>query len=379
MRRLNVAVIGCGWVADWHTRDGLVHIPELYSIVTCCDVDPVKANEFAGRYGISNALTSFDEVIRRPDVDVVAICTPPSLHYEMVLAALKAGKHVVCEKPLTSSLELADKMIAAATTAKGRMMPVFQYRFGDGIAKVRHVIQSGLAGKHFVATIETSKQRGRDYYSVAWRGKFASELGGVLVTQAIHIHDLVFWLLGPAAVVAAFKTTRVNPIEVEDCAVASLKMADGSLVSLSANLGSARQVARLCFCFENVTFEKVGFDDDSSKPGEDPWTIIPKTPEIGRAIEAKMKQVKPQRAWFARQYELFHEAIHTGAPLPVELADARAALELITACYHSNDTGQAVQLPIGPDHPKYRGWVPAEPTNKTIAARCASAVANQRR
>jgi predicted dehydrogenase len=214
---------------------------------------------------------------------------------------------------------------------------------------------------------------------VAWRGKFATELGGVLVTQAIHIHDLVFWLLGPAAAVAAFKTTRVNPIEVEDCAVASLKMADGSLVSLSATLGSARQVARLRFCFENVTFEKMGFDDDSAKPGEDPWTIIPKTPEIGRAIESKMKEVEPQKAWFARQYELFHEAIHTGGPLPVELADARAALELITACYHSSETGRVVELPIGPDHPKYRGWVPAEAVNTDLVGTRASAVANPRR
>ena len=368
MPRLNAAIVGCGWVADWHTRDGLVHLPDLYSVAACCDLDSDRAKQFAARYGIPNALTSFDELLKRPDIDVVSICTPPSLHYEMVLKAVQAEKHVVCEKPLTSSLELADAMIEAAERAKTRVMPIFQYRFGNGIAKVRHVIQSGLAGKHFVASIDTAKRREADYYSVAWRGRFATELGGVLVTQAIHIHDLVFWLLGPAAAVSAFKTTRVNPIEVEDCAVASLKMADGSLVSLSATLGSARQVARMRFCFENVTFEKMAYDDDSSKPGEDPWVVIPKNPEIGRAIEAKMKEVAPQRAWFARQYELLHASIHTGAPLPVELSDARAALELITACYHSNETGRAIELPIGPDHPKYRGWVPAEFANTRHAA-----------
>src|SRR5262249_17429809 len=118
---------------------------------------------------------------------------------------------------------------------------------------------------------------------------------------------------------------------------------------------------------------------DSSKPGEDPWTVIPKTPEIGRAIEEKMNEVRPQKAWFARQYELFHEAIHTDGPLPVELADARAALELITACYHSNETGRAVELPIGPGHPKYRGWVPSEFVSEPLAASRASAAANQRR
>ena len=168
----------------------------------------------------------------------------------------------MCEKPLTSSLALADAIAAEEKRSSARVMPIFQCRFGNGIARVRHVIQSGLAGRHYLASIDTAKKRGADYYAVAWRGKFATELGGVLATQAIHIHDLVFWLLGPAAAVSAFKTTRVNPIEVEDCAVASLLMADGSLVSLSATLGSARQAVRMRFCFENVTFEKLGLDDD---------------------------------------------------------------------------------------------------------------------
>jgi predicted dehydrogenase len=114
----------------------------------------------------------------------------------MVVAALRAGKHVVCEKPLTSSLALADAIAAEEKRSPARIMPIFQCRFGDGIARVRHVIQSGLAGRHYLASIDTAKKRGADYYATEWRGKFATELGGVLATQAIHIHDLVFWLLG---------------------------------------------------------------------------------------------------------------------------------------------------------------------------------------
>ena len=359
MKRLNIAIVGCGWVADWHVRDGLAFLPDLFAVTICCDSDEKRLTEFADRHAIADRIRSFDDVLKRPDVDVVAICTPPGLHYEMVKAALAAGKHVICEKPFTSSLQLVDAVAALEKQSVARVMPIFQYRFGDGIAKVRHVIQSGLAGKHYVTSIDTAKTRGPDYYAVAWRGKFATELGGVLVTQAIHIHDLAFWLLGPAIAVSAFKTTRVNPIEVEDCAVASVLMADGSLVSLSATLGSARQVTRMRFCFENVTFEKTGYDNDSARPGEDPWVVIPKTPQIGEAIEAKMRELKPQKSWFARQYELFHEAIATGGPLPVTLADARASLELITACYQASETQSVVHLPIDPEHPRYRGWAPA--------------------
>jgi predicted dehydrogenase len=358
MKRLNVAIVGCGWVADWHVRDGLAKLPEHFALRACCDVDPGKVQDFASRYDIPEATSSYADLLARRDIDAVILATPPSLHYEMVTAALRVGKHVVCEKPLTSSLALADAMAEEEQRSLARVMPIFQYRFGNGIAKVRHVIQSGLAGKHYLASIDTAKKRGPDYYAVAWRGKFATELGGVLVTQAIHIHDLVFWLLGPAEAVSAFKTTRVNPIEVEDCAVASLLMRDGSLVSLSATLGSARQATRMRFCFENVTFEKLGLDDASSRPGEDPWTVIPKTPEIGRAIAARMSELAPQEAWFARQYELFHEAIASGGPFPVTLADARASLELITACYHASETRTTVALPIGSGHPKYGGWAP---------------------
>jgi predicted dehydrogenase len=372
MKRLNVAIVGCGWVADWHARDGLAQLPELFALSACHDTETTKMREFATRHGVVNPIGSFTEVLDRRDIDVVVIATPPSWHYEMVVAALRAGKHVVCEKPLTSSLALADAIAEEEKRSSARVMPIFQCRFGDGIARVRRVIQSGLAGRHYLASIDTAKKRGPDYYAVEWRGKFATELGGVLATQAIHVHDLVFWLLGPAAVVTAFKTTRVNPIEVEDCAVASLQMADGSLVSLSATLGSARQAVRMRFCFENVTFEKVGLDDDSSRPGEEPWTVIPKTAEIGRLIAAKMNEVAPQKSWFARQYELFHEALATGGPLPVTLPDARASLELITACYHASETRSGVALPIGPGHPKYAGWAPAQ---SGFAARATPAAA----
>lgn len=349
-------------------------LPKLFEIAACCDTDAVRLENFAARYGIARQTRGFADILVMADIDVVVICTPPASHYAMMRDALAAGKHVVCEKPFTSSLALTDSIRDLEARSRARVMPVFQYRFGHGIAKVRHVITSGLAGKHYVSAIETSKTRGPDYYKVPWRGKFATELGGVLLTQAIHIHDLMFWLLGPAARVSAFKTTRVNPIEVEDCAVASLVMADGSLASLTATLGSARQVTRLRLCFENVTFERQAYDEDSAKPGDDPWLTIPKTPEIGRAIEAKMAEVPVGRPWFAGQYAQFHAALASGAPFPVTLDDARASLELITALFHASETGTAVTLPIGPAHPKYNGWIPAA---ERIAPNAAASLAAQ--
>jgi predicted dehydrogenase len=353
---LNVAIVGCGWVSDWHVRDGLAHLPGLFRVLACCDRDLERARSFAARYGIDRVSPDLEAILSMGDVDVVIICTPPSLHFAMIMRCLAQGKHVVCEKPFVASLAEVDAVIAEEARSTARVMPIFQYRFGNGLARVKHVIASGLAGKHFVSSVDTAKRRDADYYAVAWRGKFATELGGVLLTQAIHIHDVLLWLIGPVRAAACFKTTRVNPIEVEDCAVASLQMRDGSLASLSATLGSARQVTRLRLCFEHVTFEKVGFDDDSSRPGDDPWTVIPRTPESADAIEQAMAEVKPASNWFVRQYELFHEALASGAPFPVTLSDARASIELVTAFFEADESRCVVELPIGSNHPRYGGW-----------------------
>jgi len=364
MKRLRVAIVGCGWVAGSHASEGHLALPAQFDLAVACDIDPSRATAFAVQYGIAETETSFDAVLARPDIDVVDICTPPSLHFPMTMAAMRAGKHVICEKPFVASLAMADQVIAAQKTSPARVMPIFQYRFGTGIEQVKAVIDSGLAGRGYVHAIETAWKRGPDYYQVVWRGKFATELGGVLLTQSIHMHDMMMYLVGPATAVAGFKTTRVNPIEVEDCAVASLRMADGSLVSLTATLGSQLQITRMRFCFENVTFEidtgrVEGGPDLAGRPGDPIWTMIPKTPEIGAAIQAVMDQVVPDPApRFARQFRRFHQALHDGTALPVTLEDARRSLELITAVFYANETNTAVMLPITNEHPMYEGWTP---------------------
>jgi predicted dehydrogenase len=332
-------------------------LPELFTFAACCDTNPLRADEFGRKYDIPVRVADYAAICASPDIDVIALATPPSVHHDMVLQALAANKHVVCEKPFVRSLAEVDSIVAAERRSKGRVMPVFQYRFGPGLAKVRHLIRSGVAGRHYVSSLETARWRGADYYREAWRGKFATELGGVLVTQAIHTHDLLSWLVGPIASVAAMKTTRVNPIEVEDCAVASLTMKDGSLASLTATLGSVKQVTRLRLCFEHITFQKV-CDHDQSRPADDAWEILPRNDAIAAQVAARLAEVVPGRKWFAGQYEQFHHAIMTGEPFAVTIEDARASLELVTAMYESSETGTIVTLPIGRDHPRYHGWTP---------------------
>jgi predicted dehydrogenase len=353
---LNVAIVGCGWVAGSQMTLGFARLPELFKVSVACDSDGIRAQEFATRHGIPRAASSFDEVLADPAIDVVSICTPPVLHHPMVTATLRAGKHAICEKPFTSSLALMDEVIALEGASPGRVMPIFQYRFFPGFQRIRHILRSGIAGRLYVSSVETAWKRGADYYQVPWRGKFATELGGVLLTQSIHIHDLFMDLCGQVAEVKAFKTTRVNPIEVEDCAVAALRMVDGSLASLTATLGSQRPATRIRLCFENLTVERQCFDEDAPCPGEEPWTIVPRNDDIASALAAATIDPLPLTS-FAAQFAGFHRALASGGDMPVTLADARRSLELVTALFHASETGETVNLPIGRDHGRYAGWV----------------------
>jgi len=262
---LSVAIVGCG-IGRAHIQGYLRH-PEKFRIVALSDVDERRLAAVGDEFTIGRRTTSVDEILRMDDVDIVDICTPPALHVMQVLAALDAGKEVVCEKPLAGSLADMDRVIAAEQRAPGRVLPVFQYRFGDGVQKAKRIIELGIAGKPYLAAVETAWRRTPEYYATAWRQRSDTALGGVLLSQAIHSHDLLTYLMGPVASVFSRTATRVNPVEVEDCATASLVMQNGALASLAATLGSHKEISRLRLCLEHVTFES---SLAPYAPGDDP-------------------------------------------------------------------------------------------------------------
>ncbi|HEU4324288.1 MAG TPA: Gfo/Idh/MocA family oxidoreductase [Roseiflexaceae bacterium] len=348
-----VAVVG-GGIGVYHIN-AYKELPERYELVALCDIDRAKAARIAEEHGIPRVTTDLAELCRMDDLDLIDICTPPHLHYEQVLQVLEAGKHAVCEKPLVSSLAQVDDLLAAEARSGRRVMPIFQYRFGHGIQKLKYLVESGLAGRAYLATVETAWRRRADYYAVPWRGKWSTELGGLLLGHAIHAHDMLCYVLGPIRRVFARAATRVNPIEVEDCAGVTLEMADGSLATLSATLGSSVEITRHRFCFSGLVAES------NTRPysnGSDPWTFAGDTPEQEAQVAEALARFEPLPEGFAGQFYRFHTALETGGPLPVALADARAALELVTAMYYSAQTGRDVELPIGAEHPKYASWLP---------------------
>jgi len=352
---LDIAVVGLG-IGSKHL-DALAEMPEAFRVSVLCDLDDTRLQREAARFPQALATKDLHQVLQaRPAL--LALCTPPHLHREQIAQCFDAGVPVVCEKPLVASLEEFDRVMQAQQRAGLPLFPIFQSRFGAGLQALKHLQAHGLARHALVATVETHWQRGDAYYATGWRGRWATEKGGVCLTQAIHAHDMLTHVMGPIESVFAHLATRVNDIEVDDCAAVSLRLRSGALASLSATLGAAENRSRLVFVFDDLTV--TSDSPNAYRPALAPWHVQGKTPGVEAAIAAAMRSFVPAAESFIGQYRSIHETLVHGKPSPVTLAEARASLELVTAIYHSASTGTQVTLPIEAGHPRYARWTPAD-------------------
>jgi predicted dehydrogenase len=353
MQKFKVGIAGVG-IGKEHIL-AYQQLPEMFAVMAVTAATPAEAQEAAQQFNIPHAAADFDALCARDDIDIINICTPNHLHVPQALQALAAGKHVVVEKPIAGSLADIDRLMQAEAESGKRLMPIFQYRFGHGLQKLKALQAAGLTGKAYLTTVETMWRRRSTYYARPWRGKWGTEMGGALVTLAIHAHDMLCYVVGPIKSVMVRLQTAVNPIETEDTVAAALEMADGSLATLAVTTGSSKEISRHRFCFQNLVAESSLSPYNNSS---DPWQFHGDTPELQAQIDAVLADFTPLPERFAGQFYRFYQALTQGTDLPVSLADARLSTELLTALYYAGQTETAVSLPITPDHPLYSGWQP---------------------
>lgn len=349
---IRVAILGAG-IGRAHL-EAYRELRDHFSVRTLCDLDRGRAAEAAGGEDIGIE-TDIAKVLADPQIDLVDVCLPPQLHASVAGEALKAGKHVVCEKPLATSLRDADALLKLAGQQGRRLFPVFQYRFGPAISKLQALIDAGLAGKPFVASLETHWNRGNDYYAVPWRGTWAGEQGGAVLGHAIHLHDLLTAILGPVESVAGVTTTRVNAIEVEDCAAIAFRMQNGALATSSITLGAADDSSRLRFCFEGLTAES---GTEPYAPAKADWTFRARPPVEQSAIDKVLTSVPEGKSGFAGFFEAVADALEKGGSGAVSAEDGRRSIELVTAIYQAAHEQRTVDLPLSTSSRLYEGWLP---------------------
>jgi len=351
-QRFRVAVIGAG-IGAAHVEAYLANAAG-YEVAVVCDLDEARAAAVAATTPGAETAASYDSVLARRDIDLVDICLPPYLHLQAIEAALAAGKHVLCEKPLVGSLVQVEQVMRAAEQAGRAVVPVYQYRYGNGIARLRRLIGSGVTGRPLVASLETHWNRLPAYYDVPWRGRKATELGGAMLAHAIHAHDLLTFTLGPVRRVFAKVATRVNDVETEDCAAICLEMASGGVVTSSVTLGAAEELTKLRFCFADLTAENPGVPP--YRPGEGAWRFVARGSRTQEEIDAALREFVSRQESFAGLFEALHEALSGTGPWPLTLQDAYQSLELASAIYYGSATNTVVGLPLQRDHPVRNGW-----------------------
>lgn len=348
-RPLRAAVIGCGAIASNHV-EAYQAVPGV-EVVACFDIDEQRAQTFASANGIEKAATSLDEVFDH-GVDLLSVCTPHPTHEAVVLAAAEHGVHVLCEKPIAIDVDAAERMVTACAEAKTVFGAVFQRRLWPAAQRIRRALDDRQLGSPILARVEVLLHRESSYYTSApWRGKWVTDGGGVLMTQAIHYVDLLQWYLGDVEWVMAAADTfkHGNHIEVEDTMTATLKFADGALAQFTASTALTPALGQK-IAITGSTGATVGLLEypEGAEAVNDVWAL-PDDPELLPPTEVlpdvPLDRINASLAPFhAEQIADFVSAVRTGEPPAVSGEDALRSLRTMGAMYRSMRSGQPERI-----------------------------------
>lgn len=345
MDRIKVGIVGSRFIADVHA--------EAFRRVPNCEVIAVAspnlhhAVDFAKRHEIPRALTNYRELLKIEEIEVVSIALPNDLHAEVTIAAAKAGKHVICEKPLATTLDEADAMIAACDAAGVQLMYAEQLCFAPKYVRARELVASGALGEVFL--VKQSEEHSGPHSPWFW--DISRSGGGVLMDMGCHGIAFARWMLNNAAIthVTANLGTFVHgdKTQGEDHAVTVLNFAGGQMAVIEnswakggglddrAEIYGTRGHTRADLVRGNalLTYSDVGYGYAAEKAGSTTgWTYT-----------------AYQEIWnhgFPQEMQHFIDCVQTEEPSSIGGADGRAVLEAIYAAYRSAGSGSTVRLPF---------------------------------
>ncbi len=258
MQKLRSVIIGCGAIFPMHAAS--IQANEYAQLVAVCDICENKAKARAQECNC-RYYTDYQTMLEQEKPDSVHICLPHYLHTPVSIYALGHGCHVLCEKPMATTVEDAQRMIDAAQKSGKTLEIIFQNRYNPGSRLIKETVASGKLGKVLGARALVCWDRSQEYYSESgWRGTIEKEGGGVCVNQAIHTLDLMLWFCGKQPVsVKASLDTRAHEIEVEDDASGMITFDDSTRANFwfTNNYCSDAPVEVELIC-ENGTAKLVG-------------------------------------------------------------------------------------------------------------------------
>ena len=361
MEKLKTAVIGYGKVAHTHA-EALAGIPES-EFVAVCGRDAGKARAFAEQYGVK-PFTSVEEMVGA-GVQAVVVATPHPAHAAVTVPALRAGAHAIVEKPLASSLEDCDAMIAAAREGGTRLAMISQRRLYAPVLRVRQAIDAGKIGRPVLGTATLLGWRSEEYYrSDPWRGSWDGEGGGVLVNQAPHQIDILQWYMGEVEeLYGAWANLNHPTIEVEDTSIALIRFKGGALgnivLSNSQNPGIFGKVwvhgsngATVGVQTDGGSMFISGMTAALEPPVNDVWKVPGEEEMLPRWQKEDADffgSIDATKHYHRLQIQEFLQAILAGRAPMVPGEEGRKTVEIFTAIYRSQRDSRPVKFPLAPE------------------------------
>jgi UDP-N-acetyl-2-amino-2-deoxyglucuronate dehydrogenase len=346
--KIGIAIVGCGMISEFQAR-AIQALPDA-RLTGFYNRTPAPARRRSEQFG-APVFESLEDLLVAQDVDAVSICTPSGAHLEPALAAFRARKHVMIEKPLEVTLERVDELLRAADAAGVVIGAIFPRRFQDASRALKLAIDHGRFGRIVLADAHIKWFRSQEYYDGGgWRGTWKLDGGGALMNQGIHGIDLLQWLLGGVEQVSAFTATLAHErIEVEDTAAVAVRFRNGALGTIEGTTGSwPGTKIRLevhgslgSVVLEDEVITHWRFDPELPGDADVRLRLGPREGlSAGGSTDPKAISFEGHR----RQFDDFVRAIRTGTRPACSGADARAAVALITAIYRSAREGRPARV-----------------------------------
>lgn len=342
-----IGIVGLGMISAFHAK--AIADMNKARLVACYSRSQDKADAYAKEHG-GNAYSNYDDFLADPDLDIVAIATPSGRHLDPAIAAAKAGKHLLVEKPIEATLERTDAVIRACRENKVQLCGIFPRRFNPAVEEVKKAVSAGRLGTLTLASAYIKWYRDQAYYDAdIWRRTWELSGGGALMNQSIHTIDMLLHLAGDVASVSAHaKTAAHQGIEVEDLAVAMLTFKNGALGTIEgtttaySKTGHPAQV-QLCGSEGSI------FLTDNTLTAWDFKNPLPDDEQILARYGAKADAAGAGAAdpgaidyrEHLRNFEDFIDALETGREPKISPPEARRAIQLIEAIYQSARNGGA--------------------------------------
>jgi predicted dehydrogenase len=371
-RKLRFAIVGCGVIHGTHI-DAIRSLPDDAELAAVCDEVEDLARATGAKHGVP-AFTDLSAMLAEAEFDVLCVCTPSGLHAKHGIEGARAGKHIVCEKPIDVSLEAADALIAACAENGVKLEVISQHRYSPGMRQLKGYLDAGRLGTLCYGESVTKWYRTQEYYdSGGWRGTWALDGGGALMNQGVHFVDQLRWVMGPVKSVAASMATRAHErIEVEDVVTAAIEFENGAVGTLLASTAmypGFKQAIEIYGTHGTVIVEgsrvrHAQFTDGTEERSQHKLAAYP--PEIkdfetvsaagSAAGEAAGSASGPQGAaanpaaialdGHVAHFKDLIDAVREDRETFMNGREARAALELIIGVYRSARTGERVYFPL---------------------------------